>query len=72
LRFENQVVTWQNICYHCAKWFTDESSVKLFEGLTVVISDRLTLECLQLDESHTPSKKGGKTLNGKDVKELKR
>ncbi|MFN7318335.1 MAG: transposase [bacterium] len=72
LRPENQIVTWQNIYYHYAKWSADGSFTKLFEGSTVAISDKLALECLQLDGSHTPSKKGGKTLSGKDVKEPKR
>ena len=58
LRPENQIVTWQNIYYHYAKWSTDGSFTKLFEGSTVAISDKLALECLQLDGSHTPSKKG--------------
>ena len=35
--------------------------LKLFEASTASISHRLALECLQLDGTHTPSKKGAKT-----------
>ena len=71
LKPDNQLVTWQNIYYHYSKWSKDGSFLKLFESSTTVISDKLALECLQLDGTHTPSKKGAKTSNGKDEKELK-
>ena len=61
LKPDNQSVTWQNIYYHYAKWSKDESFLKLFEASTASISHRLALECLQLDGTHTPSKKGAKT-----------
>lgn len=71
LRPDNQIVTWQNIYYHYAKWCADGSFKKLFESSTVAISHKLALECLQLDGSHTPSKKGVKTSSGKGEKEPK-
>jgi predicted type IV restriction endonuclease len=71
LKPDNQYVTWQNIYYHYAKWSKDDSFKRLFEASIVSISDKLALECLQLDGTHTPSKKGAKMLNGKDEKEPK-
>ena len=58
LKPDNQLVTWQNIYYHYAKWSKDGSFEKLFEASRGDILDKLALECLQLDGSHTPSKKG--------------
>jgi transposase len=72
LRLDNQIVTWQNIYYHYAEWCVDGSFTKLFEGSTVAIWHKLVLECLQLDDSLRPSKKGTKTSSGKEVKESKR
>ena len=71
LKPENQLVTWQNIYYHFAKWSNDGSFSTLFEASRTDISDRLALECLQLDGTHTPSKKGAKMSSGNDVKERK-
>ena len=61
LKPENQLVTWQNIYYHYAKWTKDGSFEKLFNSTHHSMKDSLALECIQLDGSHTPSKKGGKT-----------
>ena len=44
LRPENQIVTWQNIYYHYAKWSADGSFTKLFEGSTVAISDKFPIK----------------------------
>jgi predicted type IV restriction endonuclease len=71
LKPDNQLVTWQNIYYHYAKWSKDDSFKRLFESSTSIISDKLALECLQLDGTHTPSKKGVKMLNGNGAKEQK-
>ncbi len=57
----NQQISWQNVYYHYAKWSKDGSFVKLFETSRADITEKLALECLQLDGTHTPSKKGGKT-----------
>ncbi len=60
LKPENQLVTWQNIYYHYAKWVKDGSFEKLFSSTHDVMKEQLALECIQLDGSHTPSKKGAK------------
>lgn len=72
LRPENASVTWQNIYYHYAKWVKDGSFTKLFSSSLKIIREDLAMECIQLDGSHTPSKKGVQTLNGKKEKEQKR
>ena len=68
---EDQLVTWQNIYYHYSKWSKDGNFEKLFEGSRSDILDKLALECLQLDGSQTPSKKGAKKSNGNVEKERK-
>lgn len=60
LKPDNQLVTWENIYYHYAKWSKDDSFLRLFEASRADIADKLALECLQLDGTHTPSKKGAK------------
>jgi predicted type IV restriction endonuclease len=60
LKPDNQLVTWENIYYHYAKWSNDDSFLRLFEGSRSDIAHKLALECLQLDGTHTPSKKGAK------------
>jgi transposase len=71
LKPDNQLVNWQNIYYHFSKWSKDGSFEKLFETSRGDILDKLALECLQLDGSHTPSKKGAKKSNGNVEKEQK-
>lgn len=61
LKPENQLVTWQNIYYHYAKWVKDGSFEKLFISTHHTMKEQLALECIQLDGTHTPSKKGAKT-----------
>ena len=63
LQFASQGVGWQNIYYHYAKWSKDGSFLKLFEASRADIRHKLSLECLQLDGTHTPSKKGVKMSN---------
>ncbi|MBK8473812.1 MAG: transposase [Sphingobacteriales bacterium] len=60
LRPDNQLVTWQNIYYHYRKWIQDGSFEKLFASTHQVMREHLALECIQLDGTHTPSKKGAK------------
>jgi transposase len=71
LKPDNQLVTWQNIYYHYAKWSKDGSFLQLFDVSRADISQKLALECLQLDGSHTPSKKGAKKSSGNTEKEPK-
>jgi hypothetical protein len=71
LKPDNQQVTWQNIYYHYDKWSTDGSFEKLFTSTHQIMKASLALECIQLDGSHTPSKKGDKMLNIKGVKSVK-
>lgn len=71
LKPDNQLVTWENIYYHYSKWSKDGSFERLFEASRSDISANLALECLQLDGTHTPSKKGAKKSNIKDVKKVK-
>ena len=68
---DNQLVTWQNIYYHYNKWSTDGSFEKLFSSTHQIMKASLALECIQLDGSHTPSKKGVKMSNTKGVKDAK-
>lgn len=68
---DNQLVTWQNIYYHYDKWSTDGSFEKLFSNTYQVMKACLALECIQLEGSHTPSKKGVKMSNTKDEKTAK-
>jgi transposase len=72
LKPENQLVTWQTIYYHYSKWSRDESFLRLFEHSRGAIASQLALECLQLDGTHTPSKKGAKPSNIKGAKKQKR
>jgi hypothetical protein len=71
LRPTDNSVTWQNIYYHYNKWSKDGSFEKLFSSSLKVVREDLALECIQLDGSHTVSKKGGKMLSGKEEKEHK-
>ena len=76
LKLNNQLVTWQNIYYHYNKWSTDGSFEKLFSSTHQIMKASLALECIQLDGSHTPSKKGRPPLrvrmsNTKGVKDVK-
>jgi transposase len=60
LKPDNQLVTWQNIYYHYNKWSKDGSFERLLEQSLDTISDKLALECIQLDGTHTSAKKGAK------------
>lgn len=76
LRPTDNRVTWQNIYYHYNKWSKDGSGAafrfaKLFSSSLDVVREDLALECIQLDGSHTPSKKGAKMLSGKEEKGYK-
>jgi hypothetical protein len=71
LKPDNQSVTWQNIYYHYNRWSLDGSFEKLFLSTHQVMKASLALECIQLDGSHTPSKKGVKMLNIKNAKSVK-
>ncbi|MEZ4903026.1 MAG: hypothetical protein R2822_15345 [Spirosomataceae bacterium] len=62
IKADNQLVTWQNIYYHYAKWSSDGSFEKLFSSTHQIMKASLALECIQLDGSHTPSKKGGQKV----------
>ena len=66
-QFANQRISWQNVYYHYAKWSKDGSFIKLFENSRADITDKLALECLQLDGTHTPSKKGVKMSSTRDA-----
>lgn len=60
LKPDNELVTWQNIYYHYNKWTKDGSFEKLFMSTHETMKAELCLECIQLDGTHTPSKKGAK------------
>jgi transposase len=60
LKPDDNLVTWQNIYYHFNKWSSDGSFEKLFSSTHQTMKEHLCLECIQLDGSHTPSKKGAK------------
>jgi hypothetical protein len=61
LKPDEKLVTWQNIYYHYNKWCEDGSFEKLFASTHEVMKETLALECIQLDGSHTLSKKGRKS-----------
>lgn len=61
LKPDNEECTWENIYYHFNKWSKDGSFEKLFSHSIEINKEKLALECLQFDGSHTPSKKGAKT-----------
>lgn len=71
LKPDNELITWQNVYYHYAKWSKDGSFLRLFDASRTDILGKLGLECLQVDGSHTPSKKGAKKSNGNAERELK-
>ncbi|TAF35801.1 MAG: hypothetical protein EAZ57_00380 [Cytophagales bacterium] len=71
LKPDNDLVTRQNIYYQYNKWSIDGSFEELFSSTHQVMKASLALECIQLDGSHTPSKKGGKMSDIKDVKSVK-
>ncbi|MBL7979369.1 MAG: transposase [Bacteroidetes Order II. Incertae sedis bacterium] len=64
LRPENSLITWQNVYYHYNKWVKDGSFQQLadcksaFESTHTHQEIKLALECIQLDGTHTPAKKG--------------
>jgi transposase len=64
LKPDDGLVTWQNIYYHFRKWSDDGSFERLFTSSHFVMNEHLALECIQLDGSHTPSKKGAKKSSG--------
>ncbi len=64
LKPDNNLVTWQNIYYHFRKWTDDGSFERLFQSSHFVPSGIYALECIQLDGSHTPSKKGANRSTG--------
>ena len=64
LKPDDGLVTWQNIYYHFRKWTDDGSFERLFQSSHFVRRDNLALECIQLDGSHTPSKKGANRSSG--------
>lgn len=61
LIIENQEVTWENIYYHFRKWTANEVFEKLFKASLSWEDLDLDLSILQIDGTHTPSKKGAKT-----------
>ena len=71
LKPEGQLVTWQNIYYHYNRWVKDGSFERVFNNTHEVMRESLALECIQLDGSHTPAKKGAKKLNIKGEKNVK-
>lgn len=72
LKLENQPVTWQNIYYHYRKWTNDGSFDRLFAGTHETMKDKLAVECIQLDGTHTLAKKGAKPSSIKGEKPPKR
>ena len=71
LKPDNQSVTWQNIYYHYRKWVRDGSFERLFSSTHITLREHLALECIQLDGTHTPSKKGAKKWRIKGERNVK-
>ena len=71
LKPEGQLVTWQNIYYHYNKWVKDGSFERVFMNTHEAMRESLALECIQLDGSHTPAKKGAKRSSIKGEKNVK-
>ncbi len=68
LKPEGLLVTWQNIYYHYNRWVKDGSFERVFNNIHEVMPESLALECIQLDGSRAPAKKGAKKLNIKGEK----
>ena len=50
---------WQSVYYHFQKWCKDGSWIKLWQSLLQKYKHLLDMSSIQLDGTHTPTKRGG-------------
>jgi len=55
-------IRWESIYYHFNKWSEDNSWQQLWTALLKLHKSNLDLSSMQLDGSHTPSKRGGQAV----------
>ena len=70
--FTTKCLTWQGVYYHFRAWIKDGSWTNVWLNLLVQHRRQLDLSCVQLDGSHTPSKRSGGAVGIKDVKQRRR
>jgi transposase len=60
--FTERKVSWQGVYYHFREWLKDGSWLKAWRELLSSCRSFLDLSSVQLDGSHTPSKRGGEAV----------
>jgi transposase len=69
--FSNDALTWQGVYYHFNKWVVDGSWTKVWINILSLNRQHLDLSCIQLDGSHTLSKRGGEAVGYQGRKSAK-
>ncbi|GBC61753.1 hypothetical protein DENIS_2715 [Desulfonema ishimotonii] len=64
-------ISYQSVYHHFRKWCNDDSLKKLWNGSTESIRSLPNLSELNLDGTHTPAKKGGKSAQYQGRKKTK-
>ena len=62
---------WQSVYYHFQKWCNDESWEKILQTIQYKYKHLLDLSSIQLDGTHTPTKRGVRPLRIKVGKKQK-
>lgn len=70
-QFFNKTYSWKSVYYHFQKWCKDESWDSVKQFVFSKYKYRLDLSCIQLDGSHTPSKRGGEAVAYQGKKKCK-
>lgn len=60
--FTHQTLTWQGVFYHYNKWSKQGCWKTIWVELLKANPAQLDLSCVQLDGSHTPTKRGGQAV----------
>jgi len=55
-------LSWQAVYSHFRKWSTDGSMTRVWEVSLEAVKEQLDTSCINLDGTHTPAKKGGKSV----------
>ncbi|TKT91404.1 IS5 family transposase [Dyadobacter frigoris] len=69
--FTKNILTWQGVYYHFNEWTKDGSWTKVWTSILSSNRQYLDLPCIQLDGSHTPSKRGGEAVGYQGRKSTK-
>ena len=56
------LINWNSIYYHFRKWTKDGSWKKMWIKLLAINKSKLDMSSIQLDSSHTPTKRGGEAV----------